>query len=192
MTDKPITMGLFLYINKNISKLLSLVVVVTLGYFVFLKKNEIIEVCIGNRDLPNLNHVKILKWSDIETWGGKLPSSGAHIVVPAGKTILLDVSPPELASLEINGVLVFGDVDIRLSTRTLLLTGVLQVGSPNKPYAHIASIILNGTESKFLLQGGRLALFGLKAEPNHREPADTIQNMWGFSQFRNISLKKIE
>ena len=174
--------------KKNIFKSVSFLFLGLIGYFVFSKNNVIMQVCFGNKDLPNLSQSQILRWSDPKTWGGKIPQAGAHIVIPSGKTIILDISPPELASLEVVGVLIFGDLDIKLSTQILLLTGVLQVGSPEKKYTHKAEFILKGVDSKFLLQGGRFALFGIKYESD-RGPANAV---WGFSEYKNITMKKSE
>ena len=158
--------------------------------YVYLKKDQIVNVCFGNKDLPDLKNAKILRWSDPLTWGGTLPEAGAYIVIPADQTIVLDVPPPELKTLEIAGVLVFSDQDIKLSVKNLLLTGVLQIGSPEKTYTHQAEINLVGKDSRFLLQGGRLALFGIK-DSDSRSPA-SLYTHWGFTNFKNIILKKNE
>lgn len=159
----------------------------TYGY---LNKDQIVKVCFGNKDLPDLKNAKILRWSDPLTWGGTIPKSGAYVVVPADKTILLDISPPNLKTLEIAGVLIFSDDNIKLSVKNILLTGVLQIGSPEKFYTHQAEINLIGKDSRFLLQGGRLALFGIK-DVDQRSPA-SMYTHWGFANFKNIILKKDE
>ena len=158
--------------------------------YAYLKKDQIVKVCFGNKDLPDLKNAKILRWSDPATWGGTLPEVGAYIVVPADKTILLDTAPPELKTLEIAGVLIFADQDLKLSVKNLLLTGVLQIGSPEKFYTHQAEISLVGKDSRFLLQGGRLAIFGIK-ETNQRSPA-SLYTHWGFANFKNIILRQNE
>src|SRR5262245_54090667 len=39
----------------------------------------------------------VARWSDGSTWpGGAVPAPGAAVVIPSGKTVLLDVSPPGL------------------------------------------------------------------------------------------------
>src|SRR5215472_12835318 len=48
-----------------------------------------------------------MKWSDPVTWNGHLPVAGGDVTIPAGKTVLLDVSPPALKSLTIQGTLIF-------------------------------------------------------------------------------------
>lgn len=158
--------------------------------YAYFQKDQITKICFGNKDLPDLKNAKILRWSDPLTWGGTLPELGAHIVVPADKTILLDVSPPELKTLEIAGVLIFSDQNIKLSVKNLLLTGVLQIGSPEKSYTYQAEINLAGKDSRFLLQGGRFAIFGIK-DTDQRSPA-SLYTRWGFDNFKNIILKKNE
>ncbi len=158
--------------------------------FAYFKKDEISNLCFGNKDLPDLKNVELRRWSESTTWGGTIPEFGSHIVVPAGKTVLLDINPPELKTLEIAGTLVFADQNIKLSVKNLLLTGVLQIGSPDKPYIYQAEINLVGKESRFLLQGGRFALFGIK-DTDQRSPA-SLYTTWGFANFKNIILKKNE
>ena len=45
------------------------------------------------------------RWSDRATWGGTLPGNGTEVVIPAGKTIVLDGATPALAGLRIEGTL---------------------------------------------------------------------------------------
>ena len=177
--------------KKRIFKYLYVGVIVICSFaglsYVYLKKDQIVNVCFGNKDLPDLKNAKILLWSDPLTWGGTLPEKGAYIVVPSGKTILLDMNPPDLKTLEIAGVLIFSEQNIKLSVKNLLLTGVLQIGTPDKVYSHQAEINLIGKDSRFLLQGGRLAIFGIK-DTDSRSPA-SIYTHWGFANFKNIILK---
>ena len=156
--------------------------------YAYLKKDQIVEVCFGNKDLPDLKNAKILLWSDPLTWGGSLPEKGDYIVIPSGKIIVLDTNPPELKTLEIAGVLMFSEKNIKLAVENLLLTGVLQIGSPEKVYTHEAEINLIGKNSWFLLQGGRFAIFGIE-NTNSISPA-SLYTHWGFANFKNIILKK--
>ena len=175
--------------KKRIFKFLC-VCFITIFSYAYLKKDQIIKVCFGNKDLPDLKNAKILRWSDPVTWGGTLPEAGAYIVIPVGKTILLDTNPSELKTLEIAGVLIFSDQNINLSVKNIILTGVLQIGSPEKIYTHHAEINLVGKDSRFLLQGGRLAIFGIK-DIDQRSQA-SLYSHWGFANFKNIILKKNE
>jgi hypothetical protein len=49
---------------------------------------------------------KSTRWSDRATWPNrKLPSAGDQVTIAAGKEVILDVSPPALGGLTINGKL---------------------------------------------------------------------------------------
>src|SRR6476646_662252 len=50
--------------------------------------------------------VKQSRWSDPATWPGrKVPVAGDKVTIEKGKDVVLDVSPPALNSLTINGKL---------------------------------------------------------------------------------------
>lgn len=109
-------------------------------------------------------------WSDPDTWGGDLPEAGDSVTVPAGKTVVLDVSPPELENLKVNGTLVFGDRDLELRSGWILVHGKLQIGTEQKPFTKDADITLTSSDksedvmgmgTKFLgVMGGTLELHG--------------------------------
>ena len=85
-------------------------------------------------------------WSNAATWpGNHIPVAGDSVVIPAGVTIKLDVSPPALHSLTIEGTLVFDNVDIVLTTGWVLVRGALKIGSEANPYTKRALITLTGT-----------------------------------------------
>jgi hypothetical protein len=88
----------------------------------------------------------MLKWSDPATWGGQLPTSGSDVTIPAGRTVLLDVSPPPLGDLFIDGALVFEDRDLSLTASAILVRGALEVGTATNPYTANATITLTGTD----------------------------------------------
>jgi cell migration-inducing and hyaluronan-binding protein len=85
-------------------------------------------------------------WSDPATWGGELPGAGELVTVPAGKRVLLDVSPPALAGLTVDGELIFDRRDLTLTTEWIVVTGLLQVGTPEFPFTDRATITLTDTE----------------------------------------------
>jgi hypothetical protein len=63
------------------------------------------------------------KWSDPATWpGGQVPVAGAAVVIPPELNVLLDLSPPPLTSLTVQGALVFdqatGLIHLKLVTKT--------------------------------------------------------------------------
>lgn len=93
--------------------------------------------------------VTTFKWSDPASWeSGQVPSVGQTIEIPKGKEILLDVSPPALKGLTINGTLVFADKDINLTAEWIMVhgEGKLEIGVPGKPYTRKATITLTGAE----------------------------------------------
>jgi hypothetical protein len=57
-------------------------------------------------------------WSRSSTWGGgSLPTAGALVEIPAGLTVLLDVSPPALHTLVLGGNLIFDDTQVTAGSR---------------------------------------------------------------------------
>jgi hypothetical protein len=124
-----------------------------------------------------------LAWSSPQTWGGTLPPAGAEVVIPAGKTILLDVSPPHLAGLRIEGTLRFARRDLALSAGFIDLTGALEIGTAASPFTQKATITLTGDipakndgRSRGLnVRGGRVALYGAVPQPVWTKLGDHAQ-----------------
>ena len=143
------------------------------------------------------HETEILRWSDPETWGGKIPQADANIIIPENKIILLDVSPPKLSSLQVHGILTFDNKDITLNVGAIVLKGTLQIGSPSAPYVNKAVIHLAEAEADdsptfmrgLFLQGGNLDLHGLPLE-NADQVRKPAQFAWGLPQFANIKLEK--
>jgi protein SCO1 len=111
------------------------------------------------------NHL-MLRWSDAAAWGGSVPQEGAHVVIPEGRIVILDASPPPLASLKIYGALLFENKSLVLEAGSLVLYGTLQVGSPKVPHTAGSRLILNeglrkasGLKEGLLMQGGRVATY---------------------------------
>jgi hypothetical protein len=86
------------------------------------------------------------RWSDLRTWlHDEPPMEGDFVVIPPSQTILLDVSPPELFFLLIQGSLVFDRRDLTLdSTYIYVLGGLLEIGTPEDPFLNKATITLHG------------------------------------------------
>jgi len=86
-----------------------------------------------------------LRWSSPAAWPrGELPRQGDVVVIPAGRTVEMDVSPPPLGGLRVEGTLVFGRRDLELTTDWILVPGTLRVGSEQNPFTHRARITLTG------------------------------------------------
>jgi hypothetical protein len=80
------------------------------------------------------------RWSSPCTWPGRaLPQAGADVTIPPGRTVLLDVSPPPLGRLTVEGTLVFDHTRpyLNLQARTIFVTsgGNMTVSGPGgTPY----------------------------------------------------------
>src|SRR5690606_25259100 len=66
-----------------------------------------------------------VRWSDPAAWpGGKVPGEGDAVTIERGTEVVLDVDPPALRSLTIDGKLSFSnDLDIGLETEWIYLRG---------------------------------------------------------------------
>src|SRR5215213_2649580 len=71
--------------------------------------------------------VRATNWSDRATWpNNKVPATGDKVEIASGKEVILDVSPPALSGVTINGKLTFADKsDLALTTEWIMLHGEL-------------------------------------------------------------------
>ncbi len=88
--------------------------------------------------------VKQELWSKPATWPGrKVPRAGDTVTIESGKDVLLDISPPSLSGLHIEGKLSFSDqADIELTTEWIMVHGELEIGTVAKPHTRKATITL--------------------------------------------------
>src|SRR6478735_8400569 len=115
---------------------------------------------------------KPAKWSDRATWPNKkVPAAGDKVEIPTGKNVVLDVSPPALGGVTINGKLTFADnADVELSTEWIMVHGELQIGTEARPHTRKATITLTDNvkdeqmmgmgDRGIMLSGGTLNLHG--------------------------------
>src|ERR1700689_5355054 len=84
------------------------------------------------------------RWSDPATWPDKkVPAKDAVVTIGRDMDVVLDVTPPALHGLTINGKLSFADnKDLELSTEWIMVHGELEIGTEAKPHAHKATITL--------------------------------------------------
>ncbi|WP_404710155.1 G8 domain-containing protein [Sphingomonas sp. MMS24-J13] len=85
------------------------------------------------------------RWSDPASWpDGNVPREGDAVTIGRGRDIVLDVSPPALRSLTVNGKLSFSnDRDIELKSEWIFLAGgELDIGSEAHPHTRQAVITL--------------------------------------------------
>src|ERR1041384_2879634 len=84
------------------------------------------------------------RWSDAATWPDKkVPGKDAIVTIDRDMNVILDVSPPPLNGLTINGKLSFANnKDVELTTEWIMVHGELEVGTEAKPFTHKATITL--------------------------------------------------
>ncbi len=87
-------------------------------------------------------------WSDPATWpDGEVPGEGDAVTIARGMDVILDVSPPPLRSLTIEGKLGFSDErDLALQTEWIYVRGgELEIGTADVPHTRNAAITLTDT-----------------------------------------------
>jgi len=113
------------------------------------------------------------RWSAPATWpNGKVPVAGDKVTIPAGKNVVLDVTPPALGSLTIEGKLSFADNrDVELTTEWIMLHGELEIGTEARPHTRKATITFTNNvpdeepmkdmgDRGIMIMGGTLNLHG--------------------------------
>src|SRR5271170_4535308 len=84
------------------------------------------------------------RWSDPATWPDKkVPAKDDLVTIGRDMDVVLDVTPPALHGLTINGKLSFADnKDLELTTEWIMVHGELEIGTEAKPHTRNASITL--------------------------------------------------
>src|SRR5271154_4564267 len=117
------------------------------------------------------------RWSDPATWPDKkVPGKDALVTIGRDMNVVLDVTPPELHGLTINGKLSFADnKDLELTTEWIMVHGELEIGTEAKPHTRNATITLTDnvkgedfgglggndrSDRGIMLMGGTLNLHG--------------------------------
>src|SRR3989441_7496226 len=117
------------------------------------------------------------RWSDASTWPDKkVPAKDASVTIDKDMNVVLDVTPPALRSLTINGKLSFADnKDLELTTEWIMVHGELEIGTEAKPHTRKATITLTDnvkdedmsgmggndrSDRGIMLMGGTLNLHG--------------------------------
>jgi cell migration-inducing and hyaluronan-binding protein len=102
----------------------------------------------AHMDMPAQGPATALKrsrWSDPASWpGGKVPAVGDAVTIARDREIVLDVSPPALRSITVQGKLTFADErDLDLVTDWIYVPGgKVQIGTEANPFQHNATITL--------------------------------------------------
>ena len=86
-------------------------------------------------------------WSDARTWGnGQFPIEGDTVFIPPGQTILMDVSPPRLYFLVVQGHLEFARTDLTLDASYIfVMGGSFTIGTEASPFLQQAQVTLHGS-----------------------------------------------
>jgi cell migration-inducing and hyaluronan-binding protein len=113
------------------------------------------------------------RWSDPATWPNrKVPVAGDKVIIAKDKDVVLDVSPPALGGLSIDGKLTFAsNADLELTTEWIMLHGELAIGSEATPHTRKATITLTDNvkvedvmagmgDRGIMISGGTLNLHG--------------------------------
>jgi G8 domain len=93
------------------------------------------------------------RWDNAATWGGKLPAANDVVFIPRGRTVELVGQTANLEGLWVDGTLTFGDADIKLSSRYVVISGRFQAGTPTQPYTRRAEITLFGMDESQTIAG---------------------------------------
>src|SRR5262245_5970451 len=114
-----------------------------------------------------------MRWSDAATWPDrKVPRAGDKVTIAAGKDVVLDVSPPALGGVAIDGKLSFANNrDLELTTEWVMVHGELEIGTEASPHTRKATITLTNTvpdeepmkdmgDRGIMILGGTLNLHG--------------------------------
>src|SRR5215471_21855002 len=116
------------------------------------------------------------RWSDVATWPDKkVPGRDAVVTIEKDMDVVLDVSPPPLHGLTINGKLSFADKkDLELTSEWIMVRGELEIGTVARPHTRNATITLTNNvpgediegmgDRGIMLMGGTLSLHGKRKD----------------------------
>ena len=132
---------------------------------------SVLAVCAAQ--VANAQSATQSKWSDPATWpNNKVPAAGDIVEIATGKDVVLDVSPPALNGVTINGKLSFANTaDLELTTEWIMVHGELAIGTEAIPHTRKATITLTNNvkgenimggmgDRGIMLSGGTLNLHG--------------------------------
>lgn len=102
------------------------------------------------------------RWSNPSTWpSGTMPAAGSAVVIPAGKIVLLDLTPPALGGLTVDGTLRFDEKDLSLIATWIAVHGRFEVGTEAQPFNHRATITLTGAAGEDIMGMGAKVFGGM-------------------------------
>src|SRR6478672_5058659 len=112
------------------------------------------------------------RWSDPATWPDKkVPARGDVVTIEKDMNVILDVNPPPLHGIKLDGTLSFADnKDLELTTEWIVVHGTLEIGTEAKPHTRKATVTLTNNvpdeniddmgDRGIMLMGGTLSLHG--------------------------------
>jgi cell migration-inducing and hyaluronan-binding protein len=118
------------------------------------------------------------RWSDPATWPDKkVPAKDDVVTIAKDMNVILDVSPPPLRGITVNGTLSFADTrDLELTTEWIMVHGALEIGTEARPHTRKATITLTDnvkdedisgatvatdrSDRAIMMMGGTLSLHG--------------------------------
>jgi cell migration-inducing and hyaluronan-binding protein len=128
---------------------------------------------VGGAQEGRAQTVQQANWSDPNSWPNrKVPVAGDKVIIARDRNVVLDVSPPALGGLSIDGTLSFSNAaDLELTTEWIMLHGELAIGSEASPHTRNATITFTDTvpgedvmagmgDRGIMISGGTLNLHG--------------------------------
>lgn len=115
------------------------------------------------------------RWSNATQWpNGVLPQAGDNVTVNGNWTLILDVNPPKLNNLTINGDVFVDDRDTIIQANFIWIrAGSLNAGNSSSPFKYKLDIIIHGEKgdrgfvvdannaaNKYMVVTGTLSLYG--------------------------------
>src|SRR5580765_7259439 len=120
------------------------------------------------------------RWSDPAAWPDKkVPAKDDVVTIEKDMNVILDVSPPPLHGIKLDGTLSFADnKDLELTTEWIVVHGTLEIGTEAKPHTRKATVTLTDSvkdedismpaatvasdrsDRGIMLMGGTLSLHG--------------------------------
>jgi cell surface hyaluronidase len=100
-------------------------------------------------------------WSRPRTWGGTVPRDGDKITIPFGSKVRLDKDTPRLVGLQIDGELRFARKRLELTSRWIMIHGLLRIGTSAEPHLQKAVITLTGNDRTQNIMGMGTKVLGL-------------------------------
>ncbi|KAA0165290.1 hypothetical protein FNF31_01943 [Cafeteria roenbergensis] len=90
------------------------------------------------------------RWSELTTWLNQQPPvDGDTVIVPYGQAVLMDVSPPRLFLVLVEGEMIFDRRDLTFNASYVWINGGrLEIGTEAEPFLQKATITMHGDRWK--------------------------------------------